>query len=154
MTRTVVHGGVTFRSDGGRGQWEATVAWAGHTVDVDLNVGDAAAGVLDGVAGFVTDLARFDALARQGMRDDADAIIRDYLDFDGAGELLHAVFGTGDVEPATFLAPLRLVRVGLYPSGTDTRAVFDYTFGRDLTDHVVAVTFDGRGTVTGVAVES
>ncbi|WP_327001910.1 DUF2004 domain-containing protein [Dactylosporangium sp. NBC_01737] len=114
------------------------------------------AGDVDSAAAlpFVTDVAGFDALARQAMRDDDADLVRDYLDFDGAEDMLRAVFGTGDVGTGTFLAAMRLVRVGLHPQDPGAAAVFDYALGRDLTDHVVAVTFDGTGRVRGVAVES
>ncbi|MFC4997946.1 DUF2004 domain-containing protein [Dactylosporangium cerinum] len=118
-----------------------TVEHAGRTVDVDVTPEGAAvpAGMLDDVAGA-------DARARQAIRADLDAVVRDYLDFDGADDLPQA--------PEPFLAALHLVRIGLHPDEPDAVAVFDYTLGRDLTDHLVAVTFDGHGTVTGVAVES
>ncbi|MEV4510378.1 DUF2004 domain-containing protein [Dactylosporangium sp. NPDC049525] len=118
-----------------------SIEWAGHTVEVDGAPAD-------------LDMAGFDALARQAMRDDGADLMGDYLDFDGAEDMLRAVFGTGDVDTATFLAAMRLVRVGLYPQDPGAAAVFDYTLGRDLTDHVVAVTFDGTGRIHGVAVES
>ncbi|GAA3220914.1 DUF2004 domain-containing protein [Dactylosporangium siamense] len=118
---------------------DITVEHAGRTVDVDVTPRDAEvpAGMLDDVAGC-------DARARQAIRADLDAVIRDYLDFDGSDNLPQA--------PEPFLAALHLVRIGLYPD--EPAAVFDYTLGRDLTDQLVAVTFDGHGTVTGVAVES
>ena len=118
---------------------DMTVEHAGRTVDVDVTPGGGAvpAGMLDDVAGC-------DARARQAIRADLDAVVRDYFDFDGADDLPQA--------PETFLAALHLVRIGLHPD--EPGAVFDYTVGRDLTDQLVAVTFDGNGTVTGVAVES
>lgn len=121
------------------------IEWAGHTVAVD--------GTTDGAAA-LPDVARFDALARQAMRDNAAELFRDYLDFDGAEDMLRAVFGTGDVDPQTFLTPMRLIRIGLRPDEPDTGAVFDYTLGRDLTDQLVAVKFDNDGAVIAVAVES
>ena len=119
----------------------ADIEWTG-------DVNDAAA------LPFVTDVTGFDALARQAMRDDGDDLVRDYLDFDGAEDMLRAVFGSGDVDTGAFLAAMRLVRIGLHPEDPGAAAVFDYTLGRDLTDHLVAVTFDGTGAVTRVAVES
>ncbi|MET7426739.1 DUF2004 domain-containing protein [Dactylosporangium sp. NPDC005555] len=103
----------------------------------------------DDITPFAADLAGFDERARHAMRQDSP--LDDYLDFDGAAEVLGAMF---HADTATFVAALRLVRVGLSPGETGTRAVFDYTLGRHLTDHVVAVTFDATGTVDSVAVES
>jgi hypothetical protein len=127
-----------------------TVEWAGRAVEVDATLGGA--GMRPGP---LADVAGCDVRARQAIRDNFDAVIRDYLDFDGAGEVLRAVTGTsgpGTVDAETFLAALHLVRIGPGPRGRG--AVFDYTLGRDLTDHVVAVTFNDDGGVVGTAVES
>jgi hypothetical protein len=58
------------------------------------------------------------------------------------------------IDDARFIAGLQLVRVGLYPKEPDATFVCDYTLGADLTDYIIAVTFDNRGRVRGVAMES
>lgn len=134
-------------TDDGRHR-QTTITWAGQTVTVEP-------GAPDEPARFVTDVAVFDALARQRMLDEHDAVAADYLDFDGADDLLRTVFGTDTpVDAARFVPAMRLHRIGLYPQHPDAAAVFDYTLGRELTDHVVAVTFGEDGTLTGIAVES
>ncbi|GAA1534113.1 hypothetical protein GCM10009827_060260 [Dactylosporangium maewongense] len=145
---TVTHpvfGTVEFDPAGRSCQWETTTG----TVRVDLTFDGAtiAAPALDEVAPFITDLATFDAHARAAIEDDVDAVLGDYLDFDGADALPHTT-------PDVFPAALHLVRVGLYPGDPVTGAVFDYTLGEDLTDHLVAVRFGPGRTVDDVAVES
>jgi hypothetical protein len=49
---------------------------------------------------------------------------------------------------------MHLVRIGLYPDDPDAQAVFDYTLGTELTDHLAVVNFGDRRTVTSIAVES
>lgn len=47
---------------------------------------------------------------------------------------------------------MRLQRIGLYPDrGT---AVFDYSIAPEITQYLLVVTFDRRGKVTGVSMES
>ncbi|MFF5229888.1 hypothetical protein [Dactylosporangium sp. NPDC000521] len=140
-----VFGTVEFDPADPECSWETTAG----SVRVDLTFAGAVVSpdALDEVAPFVAELARFDARARAAIEDDVDAVLGDYLDFDGAEALPHTT-------PDTFPAALRLVRVGLYPGDPETRAVFDYTLGRDLTDHLVAVRFGAGRTVGAVAVES
>jgi hypothetical protein len=58
------------------------------------------------------------------------------------------------IDDARFIAGLHLVRVGLYPNDPDATLVCDYTLGADLTDYLIAVTFDNRGRVRSLAVEN
>ena len=44
------------------------------------------------------------------------------------------------------LSALKLVRVGFYP-GKENYAVWDYTIGRDITDMLVVVNTDNKGTI-------
>ncbi|MGI5175474.1 DUF2004 domain-containing protein [Dactylosporangium sp. CA-152071] len=140
-----VFGTVEFDPAGRSCQWETTTG----TVRVDLTFDGATicAATLDQVAPFVTELAAFDTRARAAIEDDVDAVLDDYLDFDGAEALPHTT-------PDAFPAALRLVRVGLYPGDPETGAVFDYTLDPHLTDHLVAVRFGPGRTVDDVAVES
>ncbi|MFT0240102.1 DUF2004 domain-containing protein [Bacteroides thetaiotaomicron] len=51
------------------------------------------------------------------------------------------------------LSALKLVRVGFYP-GKENYAVWDYTIGRDITDMLVVVNTDNKGTIQYVTWES
>ncbi|MEV0560500.1 DUF2004 domain-containing protein [Dactylosporangium sp. NPDC050588] len=146
--RTVTHpvfGTIEFDPADRACQWETTAGTV--RVDVTFDGATISAPALDEVAPFVTDLAAFDARARAAIADDVDAVLDDYLDFDGAEALPHRT-------PDAFPAALRLVRVGLHPGDPESGAVFDYTLGEDLTDHLVAVRFGPGGAVDDVAVES
>ena len=52
-----------------------------------------------------------------------------------------------------FLSALKLVRVGFYP-GEENYAVWDYTIGRDITDMLVVVNTDNKGTIQYVTWEN
>ncbi|GAA2396110.1 DUF2004 domain-containing protein [Dactylosporangium salmoneum] len=128
--------------------WETTIECAGRTVAVDLWFNDAPpdAAAQDRVARFTADADEFDRAARRAIRE--DPVLGEYLE--------HHVDDLGE-EPSdeeTFLRRLHLVRIGLYPGEPDRCACFDYTTGRDVTDCLVAVRFDARGAVTGLAMES
>jgi hypothetical protein len=127
--------------------WETEVEWAEGTVEVMLVVDDVDLDVvvLDGVAGYVTDLAGFDRRAWAAMRaglGEEDSAVDLYVD--------HHQDEPGS--PGEFLSRLRLVRVGLHP-GSRPEAVFDYTIGAELTQYVIAVGFDRDGSVA-VTMES
>lgn len=162
MASKITHvtlGEVEFDPEKDQNEWEFTIEWSSRTVRVDITFDGATMNpsALDSLAQFVTDIAGFDELARQSMRQDFHSLIGDYLDFDGAGDLLQEVFGTEDnksIDAEMFLTPMHLVRIGLYPDEPDTYAVFDYTLGKELTDNLVAVKFDDRRKVATIAVES
>jgi hypothetical protein len=113
----------------------------------------------------VTDLTKLDADARKAIAKD--------LALGEEGEAMHLYkthhfeeldaatlaerFGITElaqIDDARFIAGLQLVRVGLYPKEPDATFVCDYTLGADLTDYIIAVTYDNRGRVRGVAMES
>ncbi len=67
------------------------------------------------------------------------------------------MFGKTAVSSITrelFLSRLVLKRVGLRPADDDRTAVFDYTLEGDVTDYAVVVTFDARGEVACIDMES
>lgn len=45
------------------------------------------------------------------------------------------------------LARLQLCRVGVYPQDPDASLVLDYSINRDVTNYLLAVSFDGHGAV-------
>lgn len=148
---TVVHevfGAVDSDQHSELNVWESRAELSGAPVELDMSF-DAvpSPAELDALARYVTDIAAFDAIAREAMRADLavdESAVRDYQE--------HHEFAT----PDALFAALRLSRVGLY-AGQETgecQAVFDYTVGKEETQYLVVVKFDDAATVCEVCMES
>lgn len=160
-----VFGEVKVDSDDGI-DWSGERSLHGHVVTVDLTLpgGETNPGAcLDKVAPFVKDLAAFDANAREALGQDyeegPDSAVGGYLDHhldELDPKVITKIFGVVPeaVDLHAFLRAARLARVGLYPSELDRCAVFDYTIGKDVTQYVLSVAFDGEGEVTSIDMES
>lgn len=57
-------------------------------------------------------------------------------------------------QPALLMQKLHLIRVGLYPHNEDQYATFDYSLGREITDHMVVVFTDNNGNLDYMTIES
>ncbi|MEJ2578622.1 MAG: DUF2004 domain-containing protein [Kineosporiaceae bacterium] len=158
-------GKVEFDPEGDLNEWESEVPFAGGTVELDITFNGSAMdrATLDGLAKYVTDLARFDGVARAAMRvdlDDEDSAVRDYIDHHrGEKDLIRRVFDSDDgsaIAADAFLPALRLIRVGLY-AGTEVsehEAVLDYSIDPENVHYLVAVCFGEKGTVAEISMES
>lgn len=84
---------------------------------------------------------------------------KEYVDFHfeelDASEIDKVLEGTdtSKSKEERFLSALKLVRVGFYP-GEENYAVWDYTIGRDITDMLVVVNTDNKGTIQYVTWEN
>lgn len=84
---------------------------------------------------------------------------KEYVDFHfeelDASEIDKVLEGTdtSKSKEERLLSALKLVRVGFYP-GEENYAVWDYTIGRDITDMLVVVNTDNKGTIQYVTWES
>lgn len=84
---------------------------------------------------------------------------KEYVDFHfeelDASEIDKVLEGTdtSKFKEERLLSALKLVRVGFYP-GEENYAVWDYTIGRDITDMLVVVNTDNKGTIQYVTWES
>ncbi|MDQ1924482.1 DUF2004 domain-containing protein [Massilia pseudoviolaceinigra] len=122
--------------------------------------------VLDRVARFMEELDSKIALARAACIADfhANGEVRDtYIDHHlselSPEELAALIDGTDASLPVEerMLATLHLCHIGLHPMPDESDgsfAMFDFTFGEDLTNYVVAVKFAEDGTIQSVDVES
>jgi hypothetical protein len=113
---------------------------------------------LAAVACFWTDLASFDARARNLLHEDTledESTTREYLEHyleELPFEVLTELFGDAeDLEMLTFVETLRLVRVALSPG--ERFAVFDYSIGLDIADHVLAVSLAAEGDRWAIEIE-
>ncbi len=160
-----VFGEVVVDSDEGI-EWSGSQSLRGQAVSVDLTLpgGETNPGAcLDKVASFVKEMEAFDATAREALGDDyeegPDSAVGGYLDHhldELDPKVVTKIFGVvpDAVDLPAFLRAARLCRVGLYPSELDRCAVFDYTIGKDVTQYVLSVAFDGEGEVTSIDMES
>jgi hypothetical protein len=147
-------------------EWDGQQTLAGRAIDFDLTMAASPGGpakLLDKVAPFFSQLSKFDMVARAYLQDDLaedeDSPVGMYLDHhleELGDKLVQEIFGkpTAEVDDATFLAALALCRVGLYPEEPEACAVFDYTVSREHTQYILVVTFDQRGQVTDIEMES
>ncbi len=115
---------------------------------------------LNVVAKFVEALEAFDAKGRKALlRDKSEMGLRLYIQHH-LTEIPAAKLKTklkappSEVTPATFVAAMVLTRVRLDPNGNEHVAMLDYTLDAKLTDYVMAVRFDRRGSVVGIEMVS
>ena len=149
------------------GFWDATIAFGGRTVTVDLTIdsSDVSAALIEDLPQTSNDLEPLDRIARvEILRDaqsgDDDAAAALYLthhrDVLPPGEF-QRLFGTADPDPANaeaLLSRLVLVRVGFYPENEKSRVLFDYSIDSEATNYLLCVSFDSRGQPTAVDLES
>jgi hypothetical protein len=161
-----VIGGFKFQPDVD-GVFRANLDLRGSRVRVrlDINVhGAVTQHLLDSVAGFVTNLASFDQLARdflsQDFEQNNESSVRLYvehhleqLDPDDLWASLGAA-NSQAFDADLLLSRIYLCRVGLYPDNQNQRALFDYTVGERLTQYVIVVRFDSDGTILSAEMES
>ncbi len=162
--RTVVHdvfGEVEFDPEDDENWWESEVDVDGRAVPVSLVFEGAAVddGLLDRLAPYVTGLPGLARTARAAIRanlgeepSEVGEYIEHHLEEPG---IVEEVFGGTAPDTEGFLARLSLVHVGIH--GADGRpgyeAVLDHSIGKNVTQYVVAVKFDGDR-VTELTTES
>jgi hypothetical protein len=147
-------------------EWEATLTFAGRSVQVELTLegGALPAELVPATLGRIDDVAALDASARAALRrdlDDNDESAVGLYTYHHLEELpdaaLLALFGKVDREKLDadgFLAKLALVRIGIYPNSAKRCLVCDYSLGAEHTNYVLAVAFDVAGQVSEVEMES
>src|SRR5215468_4782098 len=145
--------------------FDAALDLRGRRVSLDINVyGAVTQRLLDGVAGFVGNLADFDQSARDFLRYDFEqnneSSVRLYIEHHlgtPAPNDVRAFLGVATsqtVDANLFLSKMYLCRVGLYPGNQNECALFDYTVGERLTQYVIVVRFDSEGVILGAEMES
>ncbi len=146
--------------------WQKSVRLSVHDVTVRMTLSDPAQATvqaLDVVAPFVIGIARFDAAARDGLRrehetetDSNVSLYREHHLEELSRDQVAAIFGAPkeSVDVASFLSAMHLVQVHLYPAKDDGCAVFDYTISQEATQYLLVVSFDRRGEITSIEMES
>jgi hypothetical protein len=153
-------GRLSETTGGGLG-WKGSVDLAGRPTLVDMSADtEVTQAQLDGAANFVRDLARFDTSARAALLDESrEGATRLYIDHHLSGLpalTLQSLFGreASAIAPAPFLSRMVLKRVGLYPGDESRTAVFDYMLDQNVTDYLLAVSFEAGGAIVSVDMES
>jgi len=136
----------------------------GLLTDVDLNFESASvdASVLQSVSDFISKIDLIALKASNAITDDYDLgedsdtarfYLKHHTDILSEEELVD-LFGTTKITKELFLNALTLYRVGFYPEDDDSFAIFDIQFSREVTDYLMAVTFDVNGKLSYISMES
>ena len=151
---------------------EAQIVLAGHRVQLDLNFAGAAirAARMEIAKNILQHLEEHNTANLLTIRSSVNAesslegpgAVRAYIEHHmepmPAGEWEEP----GDVKDESnpqdqmlsqILSKIHLVRVRLYPESADLFAVFDYSIGRYLTEYVLALSLNERGTLESIAME-
>jgi hypothetical protein len=160
--RTVVHevfGEVEFDPDSDENWWESTVDVDGRTISVSLLFEGAAVddGLLDRLVPYLTDLPELARTAWAAIRanlDEEPSEVGEYIEHHlEEPSIVEEVFGGTVPDTEQFLARLSLVHVGMHRDGDQYEAVLDHSIGKEVTQYVLAVKFDGNR-VTHLTTES
>lgn len=146
--------------------YDADMEFNGEAIELDLNFGkktiDAAR--MDLVKRMIENLTDFDSKNKKYIDEDfadehSDTVMTyidhhlEEIDRDDLAGLIDFDNKSIDLEKQLINA-LRLVRVGFYPDSEDQFAIFDYSIGRNLTDHHVVIFTDENGELDYMTMES
>ncbi len=135
-------------------------------VQVDLNFENKVieSSRLEIVKHFIENIRIHDIKNKKYIEDDFNEedgdTVREYLEHhieELATDDLHQLIGSNAKtidQPKLLLKKLHLIRVGLYPDSEDQFAIFDYSIGQELTDHLVVVSTDENGNMDYITMES
>ena len=69
-------------------------------------------------------------------------------------EEIQSLFGTNDVTKELFMSKLIATRVGLYPEDEESFAIVDVTFEGEITNYLMAVTYDENNELSYISMDS
>ena len=140
------------------------IEFQGHTVQLDLNFDEDTAvnANIDLVKKVIDNLVDYAAKAYNSILNDfkTEDTVKDYiehhLEYIDKNELDRLLFDSDkNLSVAEqLLSKLHLERVGFYPEDKNDFAIFDYTIGREVTNYLIVVKFDSRGSVVDLIMES
>ena len=146
--------------------YDGEIEFNGKAVRLDMSFDNETidAQRLEVVKGFLEKLPEWNEKNNKAIlkdyKDEDGNTVRDYLEFIleelDKGELSKLInLEDKSVKPIDqLLKKLHLVRVGLYPDGEDAFAIFDYSIGKDVLDHVVVLSTDEKGKLEYMTMES
>ncbi|WP_194919487.1 DUF2004 domain-containing protein [Catenulispora rubra] len=130
----------------------------GTQVDITFDGGRVDAAAFGRLARHGVDVEALDRKARAGMRAEfaeEDSTVRFYAEHHR--DELGAVFGEdGSIDLETLLATLSLIRIGfsLESDPEDSGIILDYSIGAEVTNYLIAVSFDEDGELEDISMES
>ena len=137
----------------------------GTSIALDLNIGPepSSPALLSQLITHARDLRSLDTVARQALLaavSDAGSSASLYASHhreELSPDELRSLFGSCDEKAlanGSIVNALRLVRVGIYPSGRNPRILLDYSLSPELTQYVLCVAVDKNGAVLAIDIES
>jgi hypothetical protein len=146
-------------------RYDAKIEFEGRTISLDLNFESLSVddSVPDRIQQFLEKLPALNASNLKIIQHDYKTgdTVQEYLQFhieemEGVDELDAFIdpSNTALSKEEQLLAKLVLIRVGLYPDNEDFFAIFDYSFGKDITNHVIVVSLMDDGSLHHITWES
>jgi len=144
--------------------YEGEVSVDGRTVEVDLNFESETIGkeVLRSVESIMSNVKKYLDLSFAAISADFDLekdsetavkYLEHHKEILESDELVK-VFGTTEISKEIFLNSLSAHRVGLYPEDEESFIVVDVGISREITDYLMAVTFNVEGKLSFISMES
>ena len=146
--------------------YDTEIEYGGKQIQIDLNFAGTTieAKKLETVKDFIDNIRIHDIknkkyIDRDYNDDDADTVktyLEHHLEELGENELASLIdFNSKSNEhEKQLLKKLHLVRVGIYPEGEDQFAIFDYSIGQEITNHLVVINTDENGNFIYITMES
>ncbi|MCD9854892.1 DUF2004 domain-containing protein [Epilithonimonas sp. JDS] len=146
--------------------WEQEFNGKIITIDINFEKTNIDQSKMDIIKSFIENISKFDVQNRSYIDDDFRSenseVVKEYVTFhveDLGSEFLETIGISSENtdKEQSFLEKLFLSRIGFYPDekyGTPHFAVFDYTFGRDITDQLIVVNTDAEGNLDLLSWES
>ena len=148
------------------GIYDITIPFDNREISIDLNFDSESVDqfIIDKISDFLGKLPAYHAFNLQIIEDDyADGdTVSDYLQFHlkhmSEAEINTLIDVNNDAisKEEQLIKSLHLVRIGLYPEQEkgDYFAIFDYSFGKHLTGHVVVISLQEDGSFDHITMES
>ncbi|RYU75315.1 DUF2004 domain-containing protein [Hymenobacter persicinus] len=146
--------------------YDASVEISGNEISIDLNFENTATDVseLNKISNFISCIEKYDIINRGYIENDYQDADGDTVKFyvehhleelapEDLEELIDLAAARSEQEKQLLLR-LKLVRVGLYPNGENSFAVFDYSIGEELTDDLIVINTDEKGVLEHMTIES
>jgi len=146
--------------------YDTSIPFENRTIDVDLNFDNdnVDESIIDKLNNFLSKLPDYHLQNLKTVRQDYihSDTVKDYLRFhldDCSQDEIDALIGNEHTEETVeerLIKAIQLVRIGLYPEQKegDYFAIFDYSFGRDVTDHLLVISLTEDGSFDHITIES
>lgn len=146
--------------------YEGELEYDNRNISLDLNFESSSTDeeLMEIIQKFIQNISKYDAKNRNYIEEDFynkdGETIKEYCDFHineiGKEKLKEVI--VSDTSSKNFseqiMKNLKLIRIGIYPENDDNFAVFDYTFNKDLTNYVIAISTDVQGQLDYMSMES